>query len=210
MKKIAITQRLIENESYYEIREALDIQWGKLLKELDFLPIVLPYGVDFKSYFKYVKVDGIILTGGNDLASLSSNRLSVIRDDFEKDLIRYAIDNNIPLMGFCRGMQIIGEFFNCSLKPIKDQVGIHHTLLVNKDSKYLSELEKIDKVNSYHNYALFDVKEEILISSTDEKNIIKAIEHKKYKIFAQMWHTEREYPFNGSELNLIKEFFKND
>jgi gamma-glutamyl-gamma-aminobutyrate hydrolase PuuD len=38
-------------------------------------------------------------------------------------------------------------------------------------------------------------------------NIIKAIEHKKYKIFAQMWHSERELNFDKQEVQLIKDFF---
>ena len=42
MKKIAITQRLIDNDSYKEIRETLDINWGKIFLQMNFLPIVLP------------------------------------------------------------------------------------------------------------------------------------------------------------------------
>jgi len=34
--------------------------------------------------------------------------------------------------------------------------------------------------------------------------IVKAIEHKKYKIFGQMWHSEREKPFNKNEMKLIR------
>ena len=37
--------------------------------------------------------------------------------------------------------------------------------------------------------------------------IIKAIEHKEYRVFAQMWHSERELVFNKQEVQLIKDFF---
>ena len=66
MKIIAITQRLISNQSYFEIREALDIKWGKLLKKSNFIPIILPIEFGYKKYFESIKIDGIILTGGND------------------------------------------------------------------------------------------------------------------------------------------------
>jgi gamma-glutamyl-gamma-aminobutyrate hydrolase PuuD len=70
MKKIAITQRIIENNSYYEIRECLDIKYAKMFKKLGFLPIVLPIEYDFKLYFQSIKIDGIFLTGGNEVQHL--------------------------------------------------------------------------------------------------------------------------------------------
>ena len=59
----------------------------------------------------------------------------------------------------------------------------------------------------YSNYAVSSVPDELLISATDEFGIIKSIEHKEYKIFGQMWHGEREAPFNKEESNLVQDFF---
>lgn len=207
MKKILVTQRLIQNDSYYEIREALDIQWGKLFMELEFIPIILPYEYDFETYFSNMEIDGILLTGGNDLASINNNVLSLKRDSFEKLLLDYAIKNNIPVFGICRGLQIIADYFSSEFIKVNNQVGIKHKLKVNKESKYFNLLNKLERVNSYHNYSIKNVSNEILISATTEDGIIKAIEHKKYKIFAQMWHSEREIPFGKNELNLIKNFY---
>ena len=102
MKKIALTQRLLINENYFEVREALDVKWGGLFKKLDFLPVILPIEFEYKKYFNSIKIDGIILTGGNDLSALNENDLSIKRDQFEKRIIRYAIKNNIPILGTCR------------------------------------------------------------------------------------------------------------
>ncbi len=206
-KKIAVTQRLILNDSYYEIREALDIEWGALFQTLNFLPIVLPIEYDFEKYFKTIGIDGILLTGGNDLNSLKPSATSLQRDVFEKGLIDYGIKNDIPILGVCRGMQLIAEYFGSSFKKVEGQVAIKHTLRVNKESKYFNELIKLDKVNSYHDYAVFDVPDELLISATDESGIIKSIEHRQYKIFGQMWHNEREVPFDERELTLMQDFF---
>ena len=207
MKKIAITQRLILNESYYERRETLDTQWGLLLNELDFLPIILPIESNYKSYFEAIKIDGIILTGGNDLNSINPNTLSYQRDIFEKEIIEYGIDNNIPILGICRGMQIIADFFNASFNKVNNQVNIKHSLVVNQKSRYSKELNRLKEVNSFHNYAVEKIGDEFIISARDNSGVIKAIEHKEYKIFGQMWHSEREEPFNSSELELIKSFF---
>ena len=200
---------MILNDSYYELREALDVKWGELFKELNFLPIILPFECDFEEYFRVIDIDGILLTGGNDLNSLNPSDVSKQRDDFELKLIKYGIENNIPIFGVCRGMQIIAKYFECEFKKVSNQVAIKHKLIVNDKSRYKQYLDKINIVNAYHNYAVELINDDFIVSAWNEdKTIIKAIEHKKYKIFGQMWHSEREKPFNKNELDLIKGFFK--
>ena len=104
-------------------------------------------------------------------------------------------------------MQLIADYFGSSFKRVEGQVAIKHNLEINKDSKYFNKLRKLGKVNSYHDYAVAEVPQELLISATDKAGIIKSIEHKQYKIFGQMWHSERETPFDKDELALIKTFF---
>ena len=207
MKIIAVTQRLLLNQNYYEMREALDVKWGKLFKKLNYLPVILPIEFEFRKYFSFMKIDGIILTGGNDLNISNKNELSLKRDSFEKGLIRYAIKKKIPIFGMCRGMEIIGEFFGADFKRVKNQVGIRHTLSVNKKSKYFNQIKKISTVNSFHNYAIDKMPDDLTVSAWSHDGIIKAIEHKEYKIFGQMWHSEREKLFDKNQMNLIKKFF---
>ncbi len=207
MKIIAVTQRLVLNQNYYEMREALDVKWGKLFKKINFLPVILPIEFEYEKYFNSIKIDGIILTGGNDLNNSNKNKLSLKRDIFEKKLIRYAIKKKIPIFGMCRGMEIIGEFFGADFKKVKNQVGIRHVLDVNKKSKYFNQLNKISTVNSFHNYAIHKMPKDLIVSARSNNGIIKAIEHKKYKIFGQMWHSEREKLFDKNQMNLIKKFF---
>ena len=79
-KNIAITQRLVLNDSYYELREALDIKWGNLFQILNFLPIVLPIECDFEKYFTTIDIGGILLTGGNDINIYKPSKISFQRD----------------------------------------------------------------------------------------------------------------------------------
>ena len=207
MKKIAITQRLIVHKDYPEIREALDINWSLLLFQIGFLPIAIPYEIDFRQYFENNKIDGILLTGGNDLSKISPNSLSKKRDKLEKEIIQFGIENKTPIFGVCRGLQIIADYFGSDLVKVENNVGIRHNLQVNKKSKYFNYLKNLEEVNSYHNYAVKNIADNLLISATDNNNIIKAIEHKHHKIFAQMWHSEREHPFIKNEMALINYFF---
>lgn len=207
MKKIVLTQRLAENDSYKETREALDIQYAKLIKEAGFLPIVLPYEVDFRDYFFEFDIDGIVLTGGNDLNSLNPNTLSEQRDKYEKSLITYAIDHNIPILGTCRGLQILAEYFGSTFKKVTDHVAVYHKLHINENSKYADRLTQLNEVNSFHHFAVEKLGKELICSATSYDGTIEAMEHEKYKIFAQMWHTERENPFEKNEVALIQGFF---
>ena len=209
MKKILITQRLTLNDNYYELREVLDVKWGALLQEIEFLPIIAPCEFNFEVYFNQIKIDGILLTGGNDLHSLNKNDTSLKRDLFEKKIIDYGINNNIPIFGVCRGMQVIAGYFGASFEKAQNQVAIKHRLIVNPASKYYNLLNEIDEVNAYHNYSIKKIPANFLVSATNDNKMIKAIEHTKYRIFAQMWHSERENPFSQAELALIKNFFNN-
>lgn len=191
MKKIALTQRLIKNDSYFEIREALDVNWGKLVNALGFEPLILSVEYDFKK----LNFDGLILTGGNDLSSISGNDLDKKRDEFEKSLLDYCIKKGIPVFAICRGMQLINEYFGGTLKPIYNHAGTRHFL------------DNGQEVNSYHNFAVDKTGEGLLVVSESKDGIIEIIKHKNYRIFAQMSHPERENPLNKEEVIFIKEFF---
>ncbi|MFA5879142.1 MAG: gamma-glutamyl-gamma-aminobutyrate hydrolase family protein [Candidatus Margulisiibacteriota bacterium] len=208
MKKILVTQRLIKNENYEEIRDALDVNWAKLFMELNYLPILLPTYFNFRDYFDNFKIDGIFLTGGNDLSSVNNNLLSIDRDKFEKSLIEYGCEKSIPIFGVCRGMQLIAEFFGSDFKLVQNHVNIRHDLLPDNNSRYIKEIVEIREVNSFHNYAINYLADSLQVVCTSEDGVIEAIEHKSLPIFGQMWHTEREKSFPEPELNLIKLFFE--
>lgn len=99
MKKILITQRIFENSDYYEIRDCLDVNWALFFKNLNYLPILLPSYTDFLDFFTEIKINGILFTGGNDLGKLSNIKINSFRDQFEKKLIKYGIEQNIPMIG---------------------------------------------------------------------------------------------------------------
>ena len=207
MKNIVITQRLIENEGCREIRDALDVRWTEFFKKIGCLPIILPSYHDFVPYFKTLKISGIILSGGNDLSLLSNNELSKKRDDFEKRLIKFGITKGVPILGICRGMQIIADYLGCDFKKVHGHAGAEHKLVVSDKSRFKDNLKKIKSVNSYHNYGINNISRNLIISAKSDDEIIEAIEHRKYNIFGQMWHSERNGPFCREELKIIKRFF---
>ena len=79
-------------------------------------------------------LEGIMLSGGNDLFSQSENDLSKSRDSLELELIKYCLINNIPIFGICRGMQIIAEYFASTFKKVDNEVNNRFDLIANPNS----------------------------------------------------------------------------
>ena len=106
MKKIIYTQRVEIVESYGERRDCADVEIAKLIWECGFLPVSVNNIPDkIQVFLEQIKPDGMILTGGNDLSKYGGNALE--RDETEKRMIEYSVKNDVPLYGFCRGMQMI-------------------------------------------------------------------------------------------------------
>lgn len=196
---IGITQRLVLNGSYYEQREALALDWGKLFKNAlfkGFLPLPLSYEVPFVLYKNHLKA--VILSGGNDLNFLNPNELSQKRDAYESEVIKQCLESEIPLLGVCRGTQMIAHFFNSTLIPCKNHTK-EHFVLNSKGEKFL--------VNSFHNYAIKTLGENLTPLFWAQDKTIEAFKHKNAKIYALMWHIERENGLNEPFLleNWLKE-----
>ncbi len=210
MKKILITQRIIENDAYHEIRDCLDVKWAAFLGVADLLPIPLPSHYDLRIYFQELNIAGIIFSGGNDLSQYSGKGIDKTRDFLEERLIEYALQENIPVLGICRGMQLIGNFFGLTLEKVEGHAGKRHGIQVNEKSKYYVSLKDLQQVNSYHNYGFKETGDVFIPSVVSDDGIIEAMEHNRLKIFLQMWHPERENPFRENEIKFIREYFNDE
>lgn len=141
---------------------------------------------DVKELINEVKrCDGIICQGGDNFY------------DYDKIIVKYAIEKNIPILGVCLGMQLMSSIHEDSLKLIDNNYHNHqdcnHDITITKDSKLYSIIgeEKLN-VNSYH-------KEHIInpgiynISAYSDDGIIEGLEYNKntFNIGVQ-WHPERD------------------
>ena len=188
MKFIGITQRLLENTSYYEVREALSVEWGEFFKEhlQGFLPLPLSYAIPFSTYAESLgeNLSGVILSGGNDLNSLNPNPLSAMRDEYEVQILTHCLQHNLPLLGICRGAQMIAHYFGAKLEPLNGHIGNHQVFDISSGERF--------ETNSFHNYGVRTLSDclESLVEAEDSS--IEAFKHKHKPIFALMWHVERK------------------
>ncbi len=199
--KIGISQRVEKDSRTGETRDSLDQNWYRLLNYLKIIPIPLSNLIDFDSnYYNSLGIEGIILTGGNDLSYLRTKSSSEDRDLLEKSLIKVSIELNKPILGICRGLQMINSYFGGKLKPIKNHVDKKNTLYMNK--------KQIDVI-CYHSFCITkkNIGNDLEILATDSQGNIEALRHKKHAITGIMWHPEREYPYSDYNLQIIKKTF---
>ena len=205
MKTIAFTQRVEICKKTNEIRDSLDQKWIDLASKLKLLPIILP-NTDKKNISKlFLKhtPDIIILTGGNDIHiknSIKTINISKKRDDFEIALIKYAIKKSVPLLGVCRGMQIINIFFKGKISQIKDHVNKKHKIYYSeKYDNYFT-----NTVNSFHNWGIKkkDLSTQLNEIAVDQSGNIESFVHKNKSIIGIMWHPERRN--NKKDLLIFK------
>ncbi len=181
-KFIAISQRLYEVKEYYEIRETLSVDWGIFFRNYlnDFLMLPLSIEQNFIYYIPFVS--GIILSGGNDLSIFNNNTLSARRDDFEIKLIESCIKHSIPILGICRGAQLLAHYFNSNLISCKNHVGIHE----------IQQGDEVFLTNSYHNYAIDKLGNNLISLANSKDSYIESFKHDTFPIFGIMWHIERD------------------
>lgn len=206
MKSVAVSQRIDWIQSRSEHRDSLDQKLSDLLVEVGFLSFPVPNGIKYSktrhidSWLEKLSPDAVLLSGGNDIAEFDS------RDQVEKILINHAIYNSLPILGICRGMQMLGIHFGATLERINEHAGTRHELVASEENP--AQFSKT--VNSYHNFSLKDLPNEIEIIATDSKGSCEAFRHKTLPIEAWMWHPERENPYVEQDLLNLKRVLNND
>ena len=200
MKKIVYTQRVDVIESYHERRDCADQRIPEFISKCGYLPLPLPNIKEIvHSIVSILNPDGIVLTGGNSLEGFAGNAPE--RDAVDSYLISYAIQNNIPVYGFCRGMQSIMSYFGCKVVDISGHVAVRHTVVGAAGSM---------EVNSFHNQACLELTSEsgLMVLGRSNDGVIEEIRHNEYKIYGTMWHPEREESISESDICRVKNIFK--
>lgn len=207
MKKIGLTQRVTYLEHYHERRDSLDQRWYPFILELGYMPIPLPNlpTDNTTEYIQTLDLAAIILTGGNSLPPDMSDAAPE-RDLFETALLNWAIQVDCPVIGVCRGMQMINHYFGGTLSPVQEHVAVKHTLnFCGRWQQYPSR-----EVNSYHNWGIApnelgpDLQATAFHTDATGKQTIEALQHLHKNIIGIMWHPERLQPYANADLDLLR------
>jgi putative glutamine amidotransferase len=124
------------------------------------------------------------------------------RDRLEFELLRKALEHKIPILGICRGMQLINVYFGGSLhqdtKPYYVETPELHTVLprqtifIDPHSHLHSMIrKKFTRVNSLHYQSVNRVGDHLRIAAQDANGIVEALEHIYLPfVIGVQWHPE--------------------
>lgn len=195
MKPVAVSQRVDHFPDREEHRDALDIRLTQWLTAAGFLPFPLPNAVfatgELPAWLDRVRPYGLILSGGNDIGDEPQ------RDATERALLDHARDQRLPVLGICRGMQILGAWSGTALKPVANHARTRHQVAGAISGE----------VNSYHNFSLAECPPQFDVLSRSDDGEIEAIKHRQLPWEAWMWHPERETIFSARDTSRLKALF---
>lgn len=162
---ILMTPDLLETSNAATEREyVVRVNYAEAIAEAGGIPLILPYELDGISAALAI-ADGILITGGRP-----GVEVPVQRSDFEKALVREALDIGKPLLGICHGMQLIGEILggtfttDLPVTSAEDETahmpreipdGLAHEITIEPDSVLAASVgDATVSVNSLHQHAL--------------------------------------------------------
>jgi putative glutamine amidotransferase len=198
MKKVAITQRVSILPEYGERRDCLDQAWPLFLAACGLMPLALPNVFEVAlALCAGVDISGLVLTGGNDLGEWGGDAPE--RDAVEYALLEWAEGRGLPVLGVCRGMQVIQRRFAIALRRVEGHVAPRQVIRVEGKPR---------EVNSYHHFAAFDSRSPLEIWAVADDGVVKAIRHSSQPITGIMWHPERSTPFSPADVALFRQVFR--
>lgn len=176
MKIALITARKITN-TWGEEHLGISSNLVSLMREFSYqVKTELNYNMQDIDSKYFLNVDLVILSGGESLGEF------IERDKFEKKIIEFSYHHNIPLIGICRGMQIISSYFGVEPRIIDGHSGTKH--LLDGQSKKI--------VNSYHDYGIMTLPKNFQSTHIAPDGSFEGFIHLNKPIAGLMWHPERE------------------
>ena len=178
-------------------------------------PIIIPPTEDTATMASMLdRVDALIFSGGGDINPLylgeeplpQLSSINAVRDSQELLLARLAADRQLPILGICRGLQVMmaalgGKLYqdiykeaSASLKHSQEAERhvATHMVTISKGSKLL-QIFKSDRlaVNSYHHQAVREAAPGFAVTALSPDGLIEAAESTTHKsMIGVQWHPE--------------------
>lgn len=199
------------------------------------IPVILPLETSPADLQQLTEVfDGFLFTGGPDIhpfnfgeeTLVGCGQISAPRDSMELSLLSSVIKARKPILGICRGIQLInvglgGTIFQDIRSQFRTDVPIAHKQLppYKNPSHYVHIMEGTllfhiaetcrIQVNSMHHQAVRDLAPGLIICGTSSDGVIEAIEKPDYPfLLAVQWHPEYLWSKDTSAANIFDSFIK--
>jgi putative glutamine amidotransferase len=213
------------NRGYVPIIQAIEEAGG--------LPVLIPISVNRDTLRGiYDRLDGVLLPGGGDVRPSvygqethpATDNISDARDLLEIQLARWAVDDNMPLFGICRGHQVINVALGGTLiQDIPSQIGGKVPHNITEPRSYRAHEVEIDpssrlagilggtrfQVNSLHHQSIQMAAPEVCVTAYAPDGVAEALEmpHKNFVLSVQ-WHPEDFYREDSAMQRLFRAFIE--
>ncbi len=172
------------------------------------------------------RIDALLLTGGGDVDPALYGRegapavlVDRERDDYELALLRAALARDLPVLGICRGLQLLNVAQGGTLRNIRDVPeldAVHgirvdnlagHEVTVTPGSKLSEVLGRSGlRVSSFHGQAADRIGEGLEVSAVAPDGVVEALERPdRGFVLAVQWHPELESVGDPTGLALFSE-----
>lgn len=190
-------------------------------------PLIIPPYSNRNALAETLKhVDALLLTGGADIDPRYMNEapdytllhsINPKRDEQELMLVLFAVDMNIPILGICRGIQVLAaalggavyqdiyaaldkELLNHDQEPTERHVATHNVGIVKNSLLYKIFNSDTLAVNSFHHQAVSKLPEGFKVTATASDGVIEGIEAiNGLPIIGVQWHPE-SFILNGDRV----------
>ena len=164
-------------------------------------PVCIPVGLDDESVDRvYATIDGLLLPGGDDVApsryggkpNAYLGDVDEARDELELALTTRAFDDDLPVLGICRGIQVLAVAAGGTLYqdlptefpgPVRHEVRefgrkhLAHTITLEAGSRLATALGcTVARVNSFHHQAIRDMPDGFVASARSADGLVEGIE----------------------------------
>ena len=192
------------------------------------IPVLLPVMAEPDELDYLVStLDGLVLTGGDDIdpalfgeAVLNDTvKLCPERDQAEYAVLKLADERNLPVLGICRGVQVMNVYYGGSLyQDIPAQIDgclLHrmeapfhrtcHSCIPEQGTPFASR--ESFGINSHHHQAIKDVAPGYRAMGRSEDGVIEAIYDPAHRFrWGVQWHPERIWDIENTSAWVFKTF----
>lgn len=195
---VGLTQRVDVVAGRNERRDALDQRWHRWLARCGLTAVALPnHPASAMDLCLRLNLRGLVLTGGNDLASLGGDAPE--RDATEAALVTAMSAHKLPILGICRGMQFLAHLAGGHLVRTEGHAASRHPVETPAGD--------IRVVNSFHNWAVVGDVPDYEVTAWSGEGNVEAMRHKTQAVLAMMWHPEREEDGAPVDVEMVRRHF---
>lgn len=229
-----LTASAIGDSVYTLERNIIARDYAGAIEHAGGTPLLIPHVGDLECIDQYLGVlDGLVLSGGGDIDPLLFDQephrnigsVDRVRDEMEFQLTQKALNQDLPLLGICRGIQMMnvaagGTIYQDIAAEMPQPTLCHsqtgagwyasHTIDILPDTRLLQVFgSPIAHVNSYHHQAVRDVAEGFIVTAKAKDNVIEAIESPAHRfVLGVQCHPELMWEQHPEALSLFTAFLK--